>query len=108
MIKLLVFDFNGVLIADTRVCMAADNHVIKSFGGRPVSLKVYRDTINIPAIDFYALHGCNRKSMLKNYKKSGKIFHSFYENRATKVRSRKNALKTLKWLNEKALKNQKQ
>jgi len=98
MIKLLVFDFNGVLLADTQACMAADNHVIKTFGGRPVDLKVYRDTIIIPSVDFYSAHGCNRKELLKNSKKLGEVFHTFYEKRAAKIRGRKYAKGVLKWL----------
>jgi phosphoglycolate phosphatase len=98
MIKLLVFDFNGVLIADTQACMAADNNVIKTFGGKPVNLKVYRDTIIIPAVNFYSTHGCNREELLKNSKRLGEVFHTFYEKRAAKIRGRKYAKKILKWL----------
>jgi phosphoglycolate phosphatase-like HAD superfamily hydrolase len=98
MIKLLVFDFNGVLIADTQACMAADNHVIKTFGGKPVDLKVYRDTIIIPSINFYSTHGCNRKELIEKSKKLGEVFHTFYEKRAAKIRGRKYAKKVLKWL----------
>ena len=65
MINLIVFDWNGVLLADTRACMATDNHILKTFGGKPVSLKVYRDTIIIPSIDFYSQHGCDKKLLLK-------------------------------------------
>ena len=49
MIKLVIFDWNGVLIADTRACLEADNYILKEFGGKPVSLKVYKDTIIIPS-----------------------------------------------------------
>jgi len=98
MIKLLVFDFNGVLLADTQACMAADNHVIKTFGGKPVGLKVYRDTIIIPSVNFYSTHGCNREVLLKNSKRLGEVFHTFYEKRAAKIRGRKYAKGVLKWL----------
>jgi 5-(carboxyamino)imidazole ribonucleotide mutase len=98
MIKLVVFDFNGVLIADTQACMETDNHVLKTFGGKPVGLKVYRDTIIIPAVNFYSMHGCNKKELLKNSKKLGNVFHTFYEKRASKIRGRKYAKKVLKWL----------
>lgn len=61
MIKLVIFDWNGVLIADTLDSLDADNHVLKAFGGNPVSLKVFRDTITIPSIDFYVQHGASRE-----------------------------------------------
>jgi len=100
MIKLLVFDFNGVLIADTQASMATDNHILKTFGGKPVGLKVYRDMIIIPAINFYSAHGCNRNVLLKKSDKLGKVFHTFYEKRAAKLRSRKYAKRILKWLHK--------
>ena len=89
MIKLVVFDWNGTLLSDTNACMAADSHVIKSFGGNPVTLKVYRDTIIIPSNNFYAQHGCDMSQLNRESKKLGQVFHSFYEERAKKCRARK-------------------
>ena len=105
MIKLVVFDWNGVLLADTLACMAADNHVLKVFGGRPVNLKQYRDTIIIPAISFYTRHGCNRQELQNNTKELGNVFHEYYEPRASKCRSRKGAMKLLQWLSKKQIKS---
>ena len=101
MIKLVVFDWNGTLLADTLACMDADNHLIKAFGGQPTGLKKYRETVIIPAIDFYVQHGCDREYFLNNMEKAGKIFHEFYEPRAERVRTRKNAKKLLQWLQAK-------
>lgn len=103
MIKIIVFDFNGVLIADTRACMATDNHVLKTFGGKPVSLKIYQDTIIIPSVDFYSKHGCDKGKLLKNSRKWGKVFHTYYESRVAKCRSRKGALELLKWLKSRSI-----
>lgn len=98
MIKAIVFDFNGVLLADTQACLAADNHVLETFGGKPVNLKAYRDTFIIPAVNFYSLHGCDKNELLKNSQKLGNVFHTYYEPRAAKCRSRKGARELLKWL----------
>ncbi len=98
--KLVVFDWNGTLLADTRACMAADNHVLETFGGTPVSLKQYRDTMIIPAINFYVKHGCNREKLVNNSQRLGEVFHSFYEPRAAKCRSRKGARALLEWLSK--------
>lgn len=100
MIKLLVFDFNGTLIADTKASLAADNNVLKVFGGKPVTLKEYRDTIIVPSINFYASHGCNRKELENNSKKLGEVFHTYYEKRVSKIRSRRHARLVLKWLHD--------
>jgi phosphoglycolate phosphatase-like HAD superfamily hydrolase len=98
MIKTVIFDWNGTLIADTTACMAADNHVLKTFGGKPVNLSQYRDTIVIPAITFYSIHGCKKPELEKNPEKIGKVFHSFYEPRVNQIRTRKGAKILLTYL----------
>lgn len=100
MIKLIVFDWNGTLIADTKACMDTDNHVLKVFGGKQVGLNTYRNSINIPAIDFYVDHGCNRELLQKESEKLGNVFHTYYETRVAKIRTRRNADMLLKWLND--------
>ena len=98
MIKLVVFDWNGTLIADTLACCEANNYILKHYGGKKVSLKVYKETNIIPAIDFYVDHGCDRLYLIQESKKIGEVFHKYYEDRALKIRTRKNAHKLLKWL----------
>lgn len=96
--KLIVFDWNGTLLADVQACLAADNQVLKKFGGRPVDLKTYRDTIIIPAIDFYVQHGCNRRRIITQAKTVSKTFHRFYETKAAHSRMRPGARSILQWL----------
>ncbi len=103
MIRLVVFDWNGTLLSDTNACMDADNHVIKFFGGNPVNLKTYRDTIIIPSNRFYAQHGCKMSQLIKESAKLGRVFHSFYEERAKKCRARKGAKEILKWLHSNSI-----
>lgn len=98
MIELAVWDFNGTILADTRACMEADNHVIETFGGTPVGIKEYRETIVIPAIDFYVQHGCDRGELERNMERAGKVFLDFYEPRASKCRTRKGVKAVLEWL----------
>ncbi|MCU0653013.1 MAG: HAD hydrolase-like protein [Candidatus Pacebacteria bacterium] len=96
--KLAVSDFNGTLLADARACMDADNHVLKTFGGKPVDLKTYRDTIIIPAINFYVQHGCRREELEIKSREVGEVLHTFYETRAAKCRTRRGAKQLLEWL----------
>ncbi len=98
MIKLAVFDWNATLLSDTKENLEADNHVLKTFGGRQVSLKQYQDTFDIPAIDFYVKHGCDRQQLTRESKRLGQVFHEFYEPRAVKCRTRKGAKQLLEWL----------
>lgn len=104
MIKLIVFDWNGTLIADTKVSLDANNHVLKTFGGKPVNLKAYRKTIIIPQTNFYVKHGCDQK-LVSNHEKLNKIFHEYFESRALKCRSRKFAKKLLQWLSDYSIKS---
>jgi phosphoglycolate phosphatase-like HAD superfamily hydrolase len=97
-LKLATWDWNATLIADTRACMDTDNHVLETFGGTPVTLKQYRETIIIPAVDFYAQHGCDREELLANSERLGKVFHSFYEPRAARCRTRRGAREALEFL----------
>jgi phosphoglycolate phosphatase len=96
--KLIVFDFNGTLLSDTRACMDADNRVLETFGGKAVDLKTYRDTIIIPGINFYIQHGCRRARLELKSREVGQVLHTFYETRAAKCRTRRGAKKLLEWL----------
>src|SRR3989338_9238847 len=98
MIKLVVFDWNGTLIADARACMDADNSVLKMYAGRTVSLQEYRETVVIPAVEFYVKNGVDRARIIREAKEVSENFHSFYESRAAKVRTRNGARKLLAWL----------
>lgn len=100
MVELVVFDWNGTVIADTNACKDADNHVLETFGGQPVDLRTYRKTIIIPAMDFYTQHGCRKDDLLANTKKLGDVFHEFYEPRACRVRTRTGTRIGLSWLQE--------
>jgi phosphoglycolate phosphatase len=96
-LKLVVFDWNATILSDTRACWAADNHVIKTFGGKPITLAEYRKTIDIPAIGFYIQHGADPKK-LRDRQNLARVFGTFYERRAAKCRTRGGAKKLLEWL----------
>lgn len=100
MIKLVVFDWNGTLIADSSASAYAVNRVLKSFGGNKVTLKDCRGAVFLPAVDFYAAHGCDRDALLGNMAEAGRVFHSAYESAASKARSRRGARTALSWLLE--------
>lgn len=103
MIKLVVFDWNGTLIADTNACWEADNHVLEVFGGKSVDLKTYRSTIIIPAINFYTTHGCSRAELENNCEKLGQVFDLAYEPRVLRCRTRRGTKKILLWLKKNSI-----
>lgn len=103
MTRLVVTDWNGTLLADTRACLDADNYVLEKFNGNPIDLKTYRETIIIPAIDFYCQHGLDRAKLVSNYDEISELFHEFYEQRAAKCRTRRGAKKVLNWLKQQSI-----
>lgn len=101
MIKLVAFDWNGTLLADTLATYQGNHEVFKKFGHKRISLALWRDTFRVPILDFYMIHGWTRKEFLRHNKGIAKVFHEYYENRITNVRSRSGVRKTLEWLAKK-------
>ncbi len=99
MIKLIVFDWNGTLLADTLASVESANQVLKKLGrDEPLSVKQYRETITLPIVEFYASHGFDRGYLKKSSVLIQETFHGHYARRAAKTRTRKGARKTLSWL----------
>ncbi|MFH0978831.1 MAG: HAD hydrolase-like protein [Candidatus Woesearchaeota archaeon] len=103
MISKAFLDWNGVLLADGSACFDTDNHMLKTFGGNLVDFKTFRDTIVIPSIDFYVMHGCNREQLERDSKEVSKVFHAYFEKRESKCRTRKGAREVLYWLRENSI-----
>ena len=101
MVELVAFDWNGTLLADTQACMDAGNHVIETFGGEPLPRKRYTEVFDFPAVDFYCAQGADREALLAPG--SPRVFHDFYEPRASKCRTRRGAREVLSWLNDNAI-----
>src|SRR3989344_8297952 len=98
MIKLVAFDWNGTLLSDAQTVADSCNHFIKALGGKPITLKFYRENFTVPVIDFYEIAGLNRQEVLKNSHLNSEIFHKFYELKVKRLRSRAGARKVLSWL----------
>src|SRR3989344_3125476 len=97
MLRLVTWDWNGTLLADTQACMDAGNHVINTYGGTPVPRSVYAAKFYFPTADFYCDQGCDRKTLLAGF---GQTFHDFYEERTSRCRTRQGAREALSWLKE--------
>lgn len=101
MIKLVAFDWNGTLIADTKAIFEGDNHVIKFLGIREASYKEFLEFFDVPVYKYYLKLGGDEKEMLAKSKQIEKIFHEFYEKRIKHIRTRTGARKLLEYLNSK-------
>src|SRR3990172_6803105 len=87
MIKLVAFDWNGTLIADAQTVVDCSNEQLKIFGNKKIDIKKFLKNI-----------GLHPKNIEKNYMKSGDIFHTCYEKKVNKLRTRAGTKKTLEWL----------
>jgi phosphoglycolate phosphatase len=99
MIKLVAFDWNGTLLADTQTTVAACNFVFKHFGVKPISIHRYRETFEIPVSKFWINNGGKLEDLHKD-KKQNEIFHDYYESVAASCRTRSGTKSLLKWLED--------
>lgn len=101
MIKLVVWDWNGTILADTQLCVDAGNHVIETFGGKGQSREEYKRQFNFPVIDFYARCGADKERMLAG--NFSQIFHDYYKQKVSSCRTRRGARVVLNWLQHQSI-----
>lgn len=99
MIKLVAFDWNGTLFADTIAVLEAVNEVHKVFALKSLTVKQFRETTRVPISEFYLANGMSLE-ILKNPEQISSVFHTYYENRAKKIRTRQNTKILLSWLDK--------
>lgn len=97
--KLAIFDWNGTLIADTKLAWIASNACLDFYGVSPISLKRQRETFDFPIIHYYKRNGCDIDRVLETREQANEIFQTLYEKLATNVRTRRGARDLLEWLN---------
>lgn len=105
MIRLVAFDWNGTLIADTQTVVDCTNEQLKVFGNKKIDIKIYRQAFEIPVNKFFQNIGLEPKIIEKKYKQSGDIFHREYEIKVKYLRTRQGAKKLLRFLNENKIKS---
>src|SRR3989338_6267865 len=88
MIKLVAFDRNGTLFADTAASWKAGNQELLHFGHEPVGLTRFRQTFAIPISEYWLVNGGTKRELLLMKKNHNKIFNDFYEPIAKKLRTR--------------------
>lgn len=103
MIKLVAFDWNGTLLSDTQTVVDACNHFIEALGGKPITLKTYREKFTVPVVDFYESVGLDKSEVLKNSRRNSAIFHKYYELKVSSLRTRANAKELLSFLNKRKI-----
>lgn len=103
MIKLAVFDWNGTLIADAKALYEGVNKELAVFDLPPITLQQYRELSEIPVINFYKKFGISEKVFRAKSDAVAQAFHSYYEPRVAKVRTRSGARALLDNLHRKKI-----
>lgn len=103
MIKLVIFDWNGVLIADAAATVAVDKELFEEFGHKPIDIKTYREIFTMPVKDFFIAAGFSKAEMEKNAVRIQERFHALYEPRIANIRTRTGARRLLDFIAEKGI-----
>jgi len=101
--KLIVFDWNGTLLADTVASWKAGNICLEFYGAAPISLQRYRETASFPVIHFYHQNGVDTDTVLKHKEEANRLFQAAYENLAARARTRAGARGVLDWITAQGL-----
>lgn len=88
MIKLVAFDWNGTLIADSALASAGDNYALKPYIKRPVTLEDLQQHFTVPVIDYLAALGVKKNVYSNHYKDINDSFNEYYEARVDRCRTR--------------------
>lgn len=105
MIKLVAFDWNGTLLADTQTVVNATSIELKRLYGRKIGIQEYRQEFVIPVRNFFINLGIDPKDLDKNYKESAHIFDTEYEKQVWRCRTRSGSRKLLDWLKSQNIKS---
>lgn len=105
MIKLVAFDWNGTLFADTLAIYESVNEIFKSLNLKTVSLKDFQNHFDVPVTKTFLGLGMPKAIMDKNASEIVQTFHSCYEPRSEKVRTRVFARQLLEWLSKNGIKS---
>ncbi len=98
--KLAIFDWNGTLLADTRMAWIASNECLKFYGAEPISYEKQLETFDFPIIHYYKRNGIDVDTVLRTKEEANEIFQNSYNALAKNARTRRGARKLLGWLQE--------
>ena len=100
MIKLVAFDWNGTIFADTYAIFESNNSVFKILNVKPVRLSIFQRYYDVPIKKFYLAVGAKEEDIDNKAKQIIQTFHADYEEKASKVRTRAHAKELLEFLSK--------
>ncbi len=99
MIKLIAFDYNGTLLSDTAIVLKAENIALTSVGLKPITLKHFQETFQIPIIKYWENLNIPESFVKKHFQTIEDTFHLNYEKLVNTSRTRAGSKEVLTWLN---------
>ncbi|MBI1300964.1 MAG: HAD hydrolase-like protein [Alphaproteobacteria bacterium] len=96
--KLAIFDWNGTLIADTRIAWIASNKCLEFYGKEPITFAKQLETFDFPIIHYYKNNGVSVDEVLRTKEQSNVIFQKTYDELAKNARTRRGTRDMLAWL----------
>ena len=101
MIRFVVKDWNGTLLADTQAVVNAGNNVIVKYGGRLVLRAQYTEEFSFPALNYYLAQGCDRGRLTQDV--FVREFYVLYNKFAAACRTRRGTRQLLSWERERSI-----
>jgi phosphoglycolate phosphatase-like HAD superfamily hydrolase len=105
MIKLVAFDWNGTILADTNAVVKSESATRIHFGLPPTNLKEFQQQYTIPIRDYWLTAGFDPQIFDRKADDIHKIFIKHYEPLENLSRTRSGTSKILKWLAQKNIKS---
>jgi phosphoglycolate phosphatase len=101
--KLVVFDWNGTILADTIASWKASNDCLEYYGAKPISMARFRETVDFPVLHFYKRNGCSVERVLGDKGGANHHFQTQYRMYSKSARTRKGTRDLLEWLRGKGI-----
>ncbi len=98
MTKLVAFDWNGTLFADTKATFDSNNIALKVVNLKPISFTSFQKYFDVPVVKYFLALGVSQEEVNRKASEIAKVFHAAYELRISKVRTRAFTREVLNWL----------
>jgi phosphoglycolate phosphatase-like HAD superfamily hydrolase len=105
MIKLIAFDWNGTILADTNAVVSAESATRLHFGLPGTNLKEFREQYDIPIKTYWINAGFDPKVFEEKSHEIHLVFLKHYEPQEALCRTRSGVRNILAWLREQKIKN---
>lgn len=87
----VIFDWNGTILADTKLSLDALNRTLSMLGAKAVTLADYQEAYSVPFVHMYKQFGCDEGELHERQKEIFETFAEHYEKYENRIRLRKGA-----------------